>query len=572
MNLDLKIMTALRDEEDKGEKKLRITRGAFAKDNMYAKLASRIAGGGMECYSYMLKRASGFDDLVRDVYFADDQDAISSHVWVTAEGVKRAGEMAYERGMEIVGWTHSHGSMQPFHSSWDEENFRTILHEIATQTMYRNTEPAFVMEGETLRVDRYVIEGVKQAGGRVKVLAKEEREPFAFSLVVNDHDDYYTECITKTYDSLNKRFIVNEPFHPELEVVDVDDDIQFDIPDMEWEIYEKLRINRTDPHNPTAKIYSCPEYTRIAKRFFDVASGYIRSNGRYSRLFESLLTGDEQESRFQMIKAAEPGEATADISDVLADSKDEAVGNLEAGLQRSHFRRFKDPNTKYRKFELQNLVYLQMMIGVIKAGNDQARIDSQVRLYQQRADVLEECASIAEGAVKSLPRYAMEEFTDYKDEKGHNYRRLVTNILANLSTDANFHLLDSIRRETGKHPTFGKKKQFFLYEDRVNIFNQLVKDLYYIRIGKCNSQYNANITGFLQEFPDAYLNDPKRCDSLVEQHVLPVRQQPDQFERYRDSALREYEHQESLNLRSIIHYVKSLIPRQRVKPYGAAKK
>ena len=92
MELELKVMQALRDDEKKNDnekKRLAISKGAFAKAMLYAKLVTRIAGGGMECYGYLLKDKNSLDDNIIDIHFADEQDTSSGPRMTRGSFLKR---------------------------------------------------------------------------------------------------------------------------------------------------------------------------------------------------------------------------------------------------------------------------------------------------------------------------------------------------------------------------------------------------------------------------------------------------------------------------------------------------
>ena len=197
--LDLKIDQALNDEsggEGTDANVLKITKGAFNKIMTYAKVVSKVAGGGMECYGYLLKKKNSLDDLIVDAYFADEQQANSAYVRVTEDGVYNASQVIEPKGYEIAGWWHSHGSMQPFHSGTDVQNFLTILHSIAPRTLYKVEEAKFYADEKEGKIilDNYTFTGIDVAEFKKQnptIMKKVERDPFAYSIVVNQFGHYY---------------------------------------------------------------------------------------------------------------------------------------------------------------------------------------------------------------------------------------------------------------------------------------------------------------------------------------------------------------------------------------------
>ena len=84
MNIDLKIMDALKDKEEKIDvtKTMQIQEGAYQKAMLIAKMVSKIAGGGMECYGYLLKDKDATNDIITDCYLADDQEVQAAYCQV----------------------------------------------------------------------------------------------------------------------------------------------------------------------------------------------------------------------------------------------------------------------------------------------------------------------------------------------------------------------------------------------------------------------------------------------------------------------------------------------------------
>ncbi len=521
MDLDLKILHALEDKEERVDETetLQITRGAFTKDHIFAKLVSRIAGGGMECYAYLIKPNEAMDDIVRDILIAPDQDTTSSHVWVTPEGVKQAGENIAARNYELLGWTHSHGTMSTFHSSWDIDNFRTILHEISPQTMFKKENALYRLDEDKLFVDNYRIEGIKPLQRKIDIIKKVERRPFAYSIVVNDHNEYYAEVWTKTFDHATGRFKLDNAKNPKLEIVDVDDDVEIDIAEIEDEIYQKVRINRRDFTNDHRR-YESKQAKAIANRFIHHAAQYLAKNGEYKKLIVTMLTEDAEASRYQMIKTAE--KSADETIEVPEQNKEEIVENLEGNLERSEFSRYLDASKKFRRFELENLIYLRTMVDFSNAEKNVAaeelvaKQDEIIHGYQEKAKMLEECADIAANATRALSRYAMEEFTDYNNKKEHKYKRFISSIIGYLATERNYSFGKAL--ENKKRFKVKTKKRLYLREERINMFNQLTRDLYYDCM-RNPEMYETQKT-FFTAFANAYLNNTGQVDGLIEQHLL----------------------------------------------------
>jgi hypothetical protein len=565
MTNELKILQALQDEKPEAknvETTFQITRGAYRKAHLLAKIVSRIAGGGMECYGYQLKPADALDDTVRDVYFAPGQDNQAAYVSVTPEGVYQAGQEAAARNYELLGWWHSHGSFGTFHSGTDVNNFEVILHSIAPQTMFRKEEPVFVREGDTLLVDNYSIRGV--GANPSKIIKKVERDPFAYSMVVNDHNEQYLECRTKIHNPDTGEFDLQDPTHPRLTVVDdPNDPTRLDVADLEWEVRQKVRINggaNTDRAEPCEG----RQYRIITSAFTRSGTAYVKAGGKYSDLVSQMMLGDANVSRYELLRDGKEGRV-AKLPKTLEQlaTKDEMWADIEARLRRGPFEHLQDPNTKYRRFELENLITAQCMVAVsqryrdYEGGQFVRETDKAIERAMEKSQTLDDCAKVAAAATGALSRYAMLSYTDYKKERPRQYETLVANVLAHLATENNHPFLDAVKHETSKQGSQGRIMGLFLIDDRINIANQLIKDLYYMRTGKCNSEYKAGTEKFLMEFPKAYESDPARCDKLIEEHLLSMGADAEQFPRYQSIPEQPVEHEP----KSIARYLVSLLPR-----------
>ena len=222
------------EQSARNAKKLRLTRGCYEKIMLYAALTSRITNIGMECYGYLLREKWKTDELITNMYFADDQLVSSAYVQVTVEGIRKAMQEVSRRGCEIVGWWHSHGSFNVFHSGTDVKNFESVLHGISPDTIFSYQKAPYLVDEQ----QKAVVYGDLALTGltpeelaifqkrNIPSFRKVQKEPYAFSLVVNNNRDTYRERITKTIQPSGE-FRVNAPIYPTLEIVDVPNDLEF---------------------------------------------------------------------------------------------------------------------------------------------------------------------------------------------------------------------------------------------------------------------------------------------------------------------------------------------------------
>ena len=109
---------------------IQITPEALEKAYRYAELACEELDTAVECYGYLISPKETKDSIVRDVYLAPNQSVTSAHVRLEPGAVIAAGKELHEGGYRVLGWWHSHGTMETFHSSIDDENIVRVLHGI----------------------------------------------------------------------------------------------------------------------------------------------------------------------------------------------------------------------------------------------------------------------------------------------------------------------------------------------------------------------------------------------------------------------------------------------------------
>ena len=500
MDTDLKILEALQDKKTEVpvDEQLQITRGAYAKVMTLAKLISRIAGSGMEAYGYLVKPRDSLDDIVTDVYLGNDQDTEGSYCRISEEGVLQACRDFESSGYSLLGWWHSHGSHGTFHSGTDWNNFRKILHGISSQTLYKTEEAVHIMEGDTLRVDNYKITGVELKGD-IRILKKIERDPFAYSLVVNERGENYRRCWTKTYDPVSKKFDMNEPKEPELKIVE--GDVALDIPELEWEVYEKIQMDR-DTIERRKGPFNQKQYRNVARKFVESLDKYESEGGRYAGFMQGIQ--DSQEPLGRLVRMAEPGTGSLE--------KDGLEDRLTEELSRSELSRLQRNGITRARFEHENRLALQLMVGFSKV-DDVEKQDAVIEKAKEKSGWLYRSAEIAEEGAKSLTRYAMEHLTDYKNEKGHKYVSLISNILVEMSRGKSFE--EASARES--YYQGAQKQDLLLFKQRDPVFNQHTHDLY------CKKEEGV-LHEFLREFSKAYQKGGS-CDELIENYVMPYAEQ-----------------------------------------------
>jgi len=180
---------------------LRITEHALKKARRYARLVVDEFGSA-ECLGFLL--AAPGSTVVDDVSLAPEQQASPQSVAVSGEAVLRAGREIEAAGKRAVGWWHSHGTFDPFHSGTDTSSATEVLVQLAASNVHRSSEeiqPSLAADGamvfergfETLRL---TLDDAAAPPVRLRLFRRVE-VGFAFSLVVNARgDEPYAEVYT----------------------------------------------------------------------------------------------------------------------------------------------------------------------------------------------------------------------------------------------------------------------------------------------------------------------------------------------------------------------------------------
>ncbi len=103
--------------------KLRITRYAYNKVKGYASAACDVFKENIECYGYLINPIEQKDSIVTDAFLGIDQKVINTECNLDAESNTKSLNKISEMGYKTLGWWHSHGNMNPFHSDIDDKNF-----------------------------------------------------------------------------------------------------------------------------------------------------------------------------------------------------------------------------------------------------------------------------------------------------------------------------------------------------------------------------------------------------------------------------------------------------------------
>ena len=538
------------EKAKENKNKIRMTKGVYEKVKLYAELTSRITGTGMECYGYLLRPKWSTDDVITNVYFADEQVVSQAYVMVTEEGIRQAIAAVDAMDSEIVGWWHSHGSLEVFHSGTDVQNFRRILDGIAPHTLYRHVEAPFAIDEEHNRIvfEDYSINNLspeilgrfKEVEEQLRTVKKVEQEPFAFSMVVNNREDRYLEKITKKKDPRTLRYQIQPPIHPQFELVDVKDDLEFMVADVEWEVREKIisgsgRLGTTRRHDPLSVIAGNegrnPPLEETCERFVKQLELYARFGGKYaSSAYAMLFEQDELYPEIAVLRQNGRNIVASVVkkkADTERDDIQEKIAGYFGQMDESRYSSWKD---KINMFERQRILARRFMEEFVDSevnATRMQRLEEQTKVMEKYHNIalrLNGAFEVADKGMKALTKYAMETITDYTGKKGHEYRNFIGAILTRLSTAEKISFEDAVQDVVSSPKGYSRNK-IFIWEDRFDICNQLLMDAYRLKIGSIYknpvlTDARKKTVEFIEDFAAAYANSPEDADALIEKHLL----------------------------------------------------
>ncbi|MCB9359271.1 Mov34/MPN/PAD-1 family protein [Candidatus Woesearchaeota archaeon] len=556
MDLDNIINNAMLADESNERKqqnsrKLRITRGAMAKIQLYADLTSETVDSKMECYGYLLRPRWVDDDLITNIYFADDQLNSAAHTFVPAEKVKEAVDKCESMDYEIVGWWHSHGGINVFHSGTDIQNFKMIHDGISPNTLYSYQKAAYQVDEERKRVvfgDIALLNLTEEQirifkDASISTMKKVQQDPYAFSLVVNNAQDRYLEKMTKT--KAGQGFRRNEPFHPTLQVEKVDDDLEFLVADIEWEVREKIIVNdfySRDRNDVTE--YTTEAMDQLEAKVDDFLKKAIvySATGRFKSAILDIATNARTIYDALSLAQKDREAATLNEEEVEATASKEAISLYLAEIAPEKYGSWAK---KIHLFDRQHIIGMKFLDDFIKAAEKGTQAQDKVfQDYSRIAKTLDKSFRIADAGMKALTKYAMESITDYNDEKGHKYKNLIGAILTKMSDDDFYFFEKAVQSSLSNRNS--ARKQMFIWENRFQICDQLTADVYFYEAnrrkaiakegGSLNFTKREQTVDFLTKFAEEYERGGDNLDTIIEQRLLSSYMSPAKFAKYDDGS------------------------------------
>ncbi|MBU1205183.1 MAG: Mov34/MPN/PAD-1 family protein [Nanoarchaeota archaeon] len=132
---------------------LKITDYAYKKIKAYASLACITANASIECGGYLVALKEDQDYIVKDVYLSKDQKVTGVEYIVDSEPDMDFLKEIKNDGYKVMGWWHSHGSMNPFHSGTDDDTFKSIYYNIFPYNKKESSREIIPLSGDSFKIE-----------------------------------------------------------------------------------------------------------------------------------------------------------------------------------------------------------------------------------------------------------------------------------------------------------------------------------------------------------------------------------------------------------------------------------
>jgi len=385
--------------------------------------------------------------------------------------------------------------MSTFHSDTDVRNFQKVLNGIAPHTMFKTSEAVFTTEDDLLEFDNYTLSGV-QVSDDARILRKIERDPFAYSLVVNVREEFYLEHMSKT--KVNGEFLRNSPTRPRMFVFNDPESVSYTLTNIEKDIRNKISISGVFYRERVRGPDFSKEYQELGRQFFGCAIDYISSGGEHSHMITSILGANPEEMLYESLV----NEEFANLNDPL--SEEEFIADF---MERFSYTSMQELNSgeKLEIFELRNTVFLEFV------QNFLIDPDTAVAMGKDQASRLEDCYFLAQEVQWAMAEYAMGEHIDFDKRYDHKYRKFVANIVDKM-VGTDYCDFSHAVKFSKRRPKAGVR-DFFLLPQRSYVCYQLTDDLF-------RGNLDENFVTFLTDFPVLYQEDAHQVDGLIESHLL----------------------------------------------------
>lgn len=537
--------------EQSQQKNLPITDYALNKAKAYAKVVCALASevknmnSGWECYGYLLKEDWSLDDVVDEVCFARNQDMTSAYVHVSAEGVQTTSDEVSGLGYQIVGWWHSHGNMTVFHSGTDVRNFITVAHSVAPSTMYYAEKAQPFQENGFVYVDNIRIAKAPAvnvessanggAGNGMEILRKQQRNPFAYSLVVNKRGDEYVE-------RHEKELKTGQLLRPEIvKTYVVSDDRTFSIQDIERDVREKLGLRPRTKQKAlfytdkfiTGFVDKCLEYlSNGSEQKIEPLEKFLNGIGAkdVSRIFDAVSVEEQPDSTHSGNEPADASSHQASAHETAQDSRNNPINHnvthesLKQKLKQTML--LTRPNNGYTIDA--NDMHVKLLARFMKRFDAQSYTGKNFDLYSSIAQTYNDAHANAIEMTRALCTYAQQPLTNGKN---------------NLEDATRLNYLLSRMNEEHRVSVSGsagyvcQSSNIFLYHDRQRIYRQFFGALVQDNFTQQKNEFLNYLLGFSREIAQD-MNKPMevRLKTMSQMTMHPAKvmaMTPDNLERMR---------------------------------------
>jgi len=142
-----------KEKTDELFSELRITDYAYKKIKAYASLACIIANASIECGGYLVTLKEDHDCIVKDAYLSKDQKVTGIEYVVDSEPDMDFLKEIKNDGYKVLGWWHSHGGMNPFHSGIDDDTFKSIYYNIFPYNKKELNREIIPLSGDSFKIE-----------------------------------------------------------------------------------------------------------------------------------------------------------------------------------------------------------------------------------------------------------------------------------------------------------------------------------------------------------------------------------------------------------------------------------
>jgi len=142
-----------KEEIDELFSELMITDYAYKKIKAYASLACIIAHESIECGGYLVTPKEDYDCIVKDAYLSKNQKVTGVEYIVDSEPDMDFLKEIKNDGYKVLGWWHSHGSMNTFHSGTDDNTFKSIYYNIFPYNKKELDREIISLSGNSFKIE-----------------------------------------------------------------------------------------------------------------------------------------------------------------------------------------------------------------------------------------------------------------------------------------------------------------------------------------------------------------------------------------------------------------------------------